>query len=470
MSAGDDPPFPVSPNYEEIRDDFQSFLSQSEKSNQATTENVMDVVEETRKRPLPISSTEDEEDATESGSNVKSNKKRQGNPNTSGSSPKKAGKQSQATSVQPKMKTDNKGNSNLSNSNQGNKPGASEIPAIYGAYTKAPFIVLFRMPTAKDQPRRRISILTMAKKLMSANVKYESVAPFSFNTWKVTFPSKAASNAALKNKYIKEAGFLTYIPKYKLTRQFVIRSIPLDFSLTDLKNTIEDENQDILILDLFRLKRRDRTTGIWSDSQAVCIQKMGEDLPDHIKIFKTIVHTSPFQRSVRLCFNCGLFGHLAKFCEKNPRCLQYGSEDHTSSKEAPCIKPKKCINCEEEHATSDRKCPKYLKNLEISKVMAADNLPFMEARALVQKREKGCPFENFPPLPSKGGIQMSNIPASLQSSPRGRSFAASLTHCAPEISSRLLEIMERASAMKQVDVLLNRLENTLKLHEGTTKE
>ncbi|XP_077280656.1 uncharacterized protein LOC143907650 [Temnothorax americanus] len=28
-----------------------------------------------------------------------------------------------------------------------------------------------------------------------------------------------------------------------------------------------------------RLQRRDRKTGTWSDSQAVCIQKMGKDLP-----------------------------------------------------------------------------------------------------------------------------------------------------------------------------------------------
>ncbi|XP_024872259.1 uncharacterized protein LOC112468755 [Temnothorax curvispinosus] len=268
---------------------------------------------------------------------------------------------------------------------------------------------------------------------------------------------------ALRNKFIKEEGFITYIPKYKLTRQFVIRNIPLDLSLAELKTVIEEENQDILISDLFRLKRRDRTTGIWSDSEAVCVQKLGEELPDHIKIYRTIVHTSPFQR-----------------------CLQCGSEDHVSSKETPCSEPKKCINCEEEHATSDRKCPKFMKNLEIAKVMAADNLPFMEARALVQKREnKNCPFyddrrppvfssRNFPLLPSKGGTSTSNstsnFATSLQSSSRGRTFAASLMKVAPEISSKLLKIMKKASTMKQLDQLVTRLEKTMKLHEETLKE
>ncbi|XP_024879367.1 uncharacterized protein LOC112459488, partial [Temnothorax curvispinosus] len=247
---------------------------------------------------------------------------------------------------------------------------------------------------------------------------------------------------ALRNKFIKDEGFITYIPKYKLTRQFVIRNIPLDLSLAELKTVIEEENQDILISDLFRLKRRDRTTGIWSDSEAVCVQKLGEELPDHIKIYRTIVHTSPFQR-----------------------CLQCGSKDHVSSKERPCSETKKCINCEEEHATSDRKCLKFMKNLEIAKVMAADNLPFMEARALVQKREnKNCPFyedrrppvfssRNFPLLPSRGGVSASNFATSLQSSSRGRTFAASLMKVAPEISSKLLKIMEKASTIKQLDQL-----------------
>ncbi|XP_071555864.1 uncharacterized protein [Temnothorax nylanderi] len=335
---------------------------------------------------------------------------------------------------------------------------------------------------AKDQPRRRTSVLTVAKKLKAANVKFVNITTFSFNTWKVTFPSKSAANAVFTNKYVKESGFTTYIPRYKLTRHFVIRDIPLDFSLVELKSIIEDENQDLMIADLFRLKRRDRKTGIWSDSEAICIQKMGEELPEQVNILKTINNTVPFQRSVRLCFKCGLFGHLSKYCEKSPRCLQCASEDHQGSKEAPCTNPKKkCINCGEEHATSDRKCPKYLKNLEISKVMAVDNLPFFESRALVQKRERNNPtsevraapalsLKNFPQLPSKMGVSLANTPAIVQSHPKGGSFAACLKDCAPELSSKLLEILERAIFMKDLDVLLKRLENTMKLHEGATKE
>lgn len=184
--------------------------------------------------------------------------------------------------------------------------------------------MLFRIPTAKDQPRRRISLLTVAKKLSSANVKFISITSAGFNTWKINFPSKSAANLVLTNKYVKDAGFLTYIPRYKLARQFVLRDIPLDMSLVELKKIIEEENQDILIADLFRLKRRNRTTGTWSDSQAICIQKMGESMPEEIHILKTINRTAPYHRSVRLCFNCGLFGHLAKYCERSSICLQCG--------------------------------------------------------------------------------------------------------------------------------------------------
>lgn len=112
--------------------------------------------------------------------------------------------------------------------------------------------------------------------------------------------------------------------------------------------------------------------------------------------------------------------------------------------------------------------------------MAIDNLPFFEAKALVQKGERinsptetnGTPalsLKNFPQLPSKKGVSLVNTPAS-QLPQKEKSFAACLRYCEPEIFGRIMEILQKATLVKDVEVLLSRLEYAMQLHERTVKE
>ena len=65
--------------------------------------------------------------------------------------------------------------------------------------------------------------------------------------------------------------------------------------------------------------------------------------------------------SVRQCFNCQCFGHLAQNCKSKQKCVICG-ENH-SHKGCPKNKAKrpKCANCSGPHVASYKGCPEYKK-------------------------------------------------------------------------------------------------------------
>lgn len=348
----------------------------------------------------------------------------------------------------------------------------------YGAYTQAPYIVHFRV-TVVDKTKKPIPMLTVAKKLTSANVKFLSVTKYSRNTWIVTFPSKAAANASLSNKYITEAGFSAYIPGYKLSRKIVIRGIPNDMSMEEIKLAVEDENQSILVDKIFRLRRKEVATNEWVETETVCLHIRGEVLPELLKILKTINPVNPYVAAVRMCYKCGLFGHISKFCEREEKCLSCGGPKHADSN-TPCSAVKNCINCKGTHGTNDRTCPLYKRHASIAKVMAFDNLPYFQAKEVVIKEErKGAALTNTPPpktlrdfpmLPSKKEISLVDSPVDrnrtrdtrIQTTP---TLYSKVSNGNKELEVRVLSLIDMVMASKNPEDIYERMYRLLKLSE-----
>lgn len=107
----------------------------------------------------------------------------------------------------------------------------------YDAFSRAAYIVYFRITTAKgtDGSKKSVPILVASKKLASINIKFEQIVRYSFNIWNVTFQSKTMANSARTNPILQEVGLVAFILRYKLRRKGVIREIPEDLSLKELK-------------------------------------------------------------------------------------------------------------------------------------------------------------------------------------------------------------------------------------------
>lgn len=156
----------------------------------------------------------------------------------------------------------------------------SDYPQRYDAHCVGPYIIYVRKPSNNKDLKNQLPTLTLAKKLYAANIKFSNINNYSYNTWAVDFSSKNLANNALANPIIKEMGFSLYVPRFKISRKIVIRQIPLEFNLEELQEMVKMENPKIKIINIFRLKTRNRTTRQLQESETVCLEIRGERIPE----------------------------------------------------------------------------------------------------------------------------------------------------------------------------------------------
>ncbi|KMQ88559.1 hypothetical protein RF55_11933 [Lasius niger] len=202
-----------------------------------------------------------------------------------------------------------------------------------------------------------LTFLEASRCIYKAGINFKNITNHGRNAWKITCDSIINANAATNNKELKRLGFFAFIPRFKLIRKGVIKG---SYRCNgDRIITQEEDNKGIVINRIFRLKRKEATTGMWVDSQSLCIEFESQTLPQDIKLWGAVVPVSTFIPQVRRCFRCGCFGHISKSCSAVQRCLTC-SDSHAIEKGIRCNKKKKCINCSGEHLTLDRACPKFL--------------------------------------------------------------------------------------------------------------
>lgn len=104
----------------------------------------------------------------------------------------------------------------------------------------------------------------------------------------------------------------------------------------------------------------------------------GNNLPNEIKIYNRLVNlrVGPFIEAVKQCFNCFKFGHIKSAYRAKKKCIN-------------------CNNCEGSHKPTNRRCKKFIYNIEIKKTMAERNCSIQEARAINSQRNISPPPKRY---------------------------------------------------------------------------
>lgn len=108
-------------------------------------------------------------------------------------------------------------------------------------------------------------------------------------------------------------------------------------------------------------------------------------IPDSIDVGFYPCKVKQYIPSPLRCMNCLKYGHTKNRCTGPRTCANCGTPYHDN---APCPKPNSCLHCQGQHSALDRKCPRYLDEMEIQKISVTERLSLNDAR---KKRRQQVP-------------------------------------------------------------------------------
>lgn len=217
------------------------------------------------------------------------------------------------------------------------------------------------------------------KKLNIPNImKIEKVGR---NRIRVELKSIKDANNLVNNTLLKAENLNAYIPKNLLERKGIIKYVDTTF---DDKYLFENLMSPYRITEVNRFKRKIIT----EDGNAKLIPKQtvlltfeGNVLPKNVYLNYVSCVVEPYIQKVIQCYNCLRYGHVAKQCNNTTSlCLNCGKSKDNEHK---CRDPQDrfCIYCKTtEHKSISKSCPKHEEQAKIKKLMAENNLTFIESK------------------------------------------------------------------------------------------
>lgn len=107
--------------------------------------------------------------------------------------------------------------------------------------------------------------------------------------------------------------------------------------------------------------------------------------PEYVVIDQINVKVSKLNPRPMQCFHCMNFGHVEKRCQKKEiiLCRTCFYEHDTNSECNPV-----CKNCNFDHRSNSKRCPSYLREIEILKVKENGQISYVEAKKVFEKANK----------------------------------------------------------------------------------
>lgn len=234
-----------------------------------------------------------------------------------------------------------------------------------------------------------ISIGVLLKRLNFKNIT--ELKKINRNRIKLTLNNKNEANKILNNQtMLKLHQIKSFIPKSLIISTGIVRDVPTDLSLQELKDSCRVPN-GIAVSNIERMTYWNREKQIAENGTSIKIEFRSTQLPTEICIFYVKKRVEHFIPKPTLCRKCLRYGHVKAICKSNiKQCINCTEETHAYNKDCECIHcNKKCaLKCKycdtNDHNTLMTSCKEYKKQLKIKKEIIINKKTFMEAKNLVE--------------------------------------------------------------------------------------
>ena len=143
--------------------------------------------------------------------------------------------------------------------------------------------------------------------------------------------------------------------------------------------------QDGNLVEVQRLKRKDKVSGSWVDSESLKLTYKGSKLPEVISICHMSYKVRPYVGTPLQCYNCQRLSHSAKTCTANTRCLLCSGNHHKDQCKAKTFK---CANCGGGHIANSKECEYFSFGKKIEEVRIKESKTYLEAKNSVLNKVK----------------------------------------------------------------------------------
>lgn len=267
------------------------------------------------------------------------------------------------TNRPPKRKIEN------TNSNESDGKGLSPHSKrfltgkpLYSERNKGPFEVVFQ-----NRNKAKLSPFQIGK-ILKNNNSIVSVRRTGKNITVLCKTFKGAND--LVDNPLLVASYVVFIPTRRVQTVGVVYA-DLDVSEEEL---VTDAQCECPIINASRIKRRSNNELV--DTMFLKLTFDSDSLPKEIKLNHVFMRVEPYMIPVKQCFRCFSFSHVASSPCNNNRVCRNCSEAYHSDE---CNRPVKCINCKGDHNNTYKKCPEYLRQVNIKQRMSLFNEDFFTA-------------------------------------------------------------------------------------------
>ncbi|KAG6454161.1 hypothetical protein O3G_MSEX008519 [Manduca sexta] len=209
----------------------------------------------------------------------------------------------------------------------------------YSNSDAAPFVVHIvksSEDTNKDVSFHPICFGRFLHKYQIDNFVLGSVKRIGRNKISMAFSNCTSANTFFSHTALTDKGYEAYIPTFHITRMGLVRGIPCDMSLSEVKENIRVPLGCGEIIKVRRLNYKSTVDGTvtWKPSQTVVLTFDGQVLPTRIFMCYNALKVELYIYPTIQCFNCCRYGHTKTSCSSSSSCL-CGGQHFGISKSCP---------------------------------------------------------------------------------------------------------------------------------------
>lgn len=247
----------------------------------------------------------------------------------------------------------------------------------------------------------------------------KDIVPVGINRVKVIANTYNVANRLVNHPLLTQHCLRAYIPTFFTQKKGIVKLVDTMFDEEYLKSNIQTNRRVLEVKRLFRKVVKSDGTVEYVKRQMILITFLGTSIPSSVRINFCSFPVEPYVHPVVSCFSCLRFGHRSTQCKGKPRCTRCGDNHNIDDCEA---ETPSCVHCgSKEHNSTYKKCPAFLRQYNIKKIMAAENITFKEAEfisdnpsyAKVTTHNRFALLdrdENFPELPKQNPTTLLNKP------------------------------------------------------------